>query len=181
MRLISLVVLFAVFIIFAKDTSAQSAMVSDEEAPVLTLPQPSDSVPNAFEQQPQPAPPSEAAQQTEVAMPDVRTAEDLYRAEIKTLGQNKNQFVHCKLKNGRVLTGTVRGPGYEAFMLHTNAVGQGTYIYYKDLAEAPRAVPAVGTHFKHAAQWTGIGALIVIGLPILILLSAALFASGERC
>jgi len=143
----------------------ESAAISDAKAPDLAFPEP-------FQQPiPQPPPPAEP----ELIQADTSWRE--YRTTIESFEERRHRFVHCKLKNGKVLTGLIRGIGRDGFSLHTNALG-GPRILYKDLAEPPRPVPAVGTRLKQGAQWTGIGAVIVVVVPVLIVLSPLLFFSG---
>ena len=104
-----------------------------------------------------------------------------FRATVQDFKKHKHQYVHCKLKTGKILTGQIKDAGYEAFTIKTEALGGMHSIKYDDLAEVPRAVPAVGTRFKQGAQWTGLVTLIVVGLPILILVSPLLFLSGLQC
>lgn len=153
---------------------------ADSDAPILLTDEPTGPLPEIFPHQAaQPATP--VVSQSQADPDDSRAMEDRYRTEIRLLAQKKHQFVHCKLKNGKVITGTVRSPGYEAFTLKTDVLGEGKHIYYKDLAEPPQAVVAVGTRFKQGAEWTGLGVLVAVGLPLLIVLSPLLYASGWRC
>jgi len=124
---------------------------------------------------PSPPAPFQLARQGERIEPG--SPADQYRTVVKSLAVHKHQFVHCKLQSGRVLTGLIRNLNDQGFSLHTNAVG-GTYIHYTSLAEPPRAVPAVGTRIKQGAQWTGVGAIVAVGVPLLIVLSPLLFFSG---
>lgn len=167
----------AAAIIFAltigRPTAGQNALnLTDLESPVLSDAKPHDTVfAEAFQQLALQPPPAEP----ELIQADASASE--YHATIQSLGGNRHQFVHCRLKNGKVLTGLIRDIARDGFSLHTNALG-GPHISYKDLAEQPRPVPAVGTRFKQAAQWTGIGALIVVAVPVLVVLSPLLYFSG---
>jgi hypothetical protein len=162
MKICRVVVLLAGSLVFAHAISAQSpAVVSVEESPVLDRIQPAVSASQLFGQQAQPAPPSASAlPQSETA--DSLATEDRYKAEIERIAQKERQFVHCKLKNGKVLTGMLRGPGDKSFAVQTNALGDGTIVDYKNLAESPRAVPAVGTRIKQGAQLTGFVVFVVV-------------------
>lgn len=184
MRTSSMVVLFLSLVAIANGVSAQSIVsVAEDEAPALTATQPADAPSDVFQQtQPVPAPPVQSSPHIEaVDARTTRATEDSYRSAIKSLAHKKHQFVHCKLKNGKVLTGTVHDAGYEAFTLNSDILGEGRYIYYTDLAETPQPVPAVGTRFKQGAQWVGLGALVAVALPAIVLFSPILFASGIRC
>jgi len=114
---------------------------------------------------PSPPAPFRLARQGERIEPG--SSADQYRSVVKTLAVHKHRFVHCKLQNGKVLTGLIREMNDQGFSLHTNAVG-GTYIHYNTLAEPPRVVPAVGTRIKQGAQWTGIGVGIAVAIPLAI-------------
>jgi len=93
---------------------------------------------------------------------NLRATEGRYRAEVKLLAKNERQFVHCKLKNGKVLTGRLSDAGDVKFAIRTNALGDGTSVEYKDLAESPRVVPAVGTRIKQGAQMAGFVAFVIV-------------------
>ncbi|MBS1840512.1 MAG: hypothetical protein JSS69_15315 [Acidobacteria bacterium] len=184
MKLCLIVILLGGTFLFSKASFAQAtveSMESNLEAPTLMAEPGGGPVPGIFSMQnSQPAPPPMASQ-GQGDPGDARRTQDLYRGEIKEFAKNRHQFVHCKLKNGKIVTGTVRAPGYEAFTLKTHVLGEGKYIYYSDLAEPPQSVAAVGTRFKLGAEWTGLGILAAVGLPVLIILSPFLYASGWDC
>jgi hypothetical protein len=161
MKFSRIAVLLAGSFAFANAISAQALFtVSQEEAPILAGAETVGSPPSLFPQA-QPEPPSAyVLQQTDVA--DSHAMEDRYRAEVKLLAQKDHQFVHCKLKNGKVLTGRLSSPGDKKFAVYTNALGDGTSVEYKDIAEPPRAVPAVGTRIKQGAQLTGFVIFVVM-------------------
>jgi hypothetical protein len=183
MKLSQFLVFFAGSFALAHAPSAQNLLAAPEpeEAPVLIYNQPPEVLPDSLFLQAKPAPPPPIDSPVRDDAVGPRVLEDRYRTEIKVFAQNRHQFVHCKLKNGKILTGKVRSPGYEAFTLHTEAIGEGTYIYYKDLAESPRPVAAVGTRFKHGAEWTGLVALMAAAVPLLIVFSPFIYASGWKC
>lgn len=164
---------------------AQSALTSAEiEAPVLAGSDFASAPPDNFFAQapsvavaPTPPPPT---QRPTARVPELSLEGQQYRATIQTISKDKHQFVHCKLRNGRILTGLPRDVRPEGFSLHTDALG-GLFIRYDSLAENPRPVPAVGTRVKQGAQWTGIGALIAVAVPILIVFSPILYFSGWDC
>ena len=156
-------ILFALALALVIPAAAQeSTDVPDSAAPVLTVEQPpnSDSL-GVFSQEPTP-PALFVTQETAVG-----TTSDEYRITIKKLSAHKHSFVHIKLKNGKVLTGLVRDVGDQGFSLNTDALG-GPYILYRDLAEGPRPTPAVGTRIKHGAEWTGLVALVLAAIPIML-------------
>ena len=164
--------LSTVGLVFVSPLAAQDSFDLQDSAPVIT----SAELPMEFPEGPfqsvgaQPAAPLPA---------EAPSAE--FRRTIQDLKQQKHQYVHCKLKTGRVLTGKIKDAGFEAFSIKTEAVGGVHYVRYDDLAEAPRPVPAVGTRIKQGVQWTGIGALIAVAIPVLILFSPFLYLSGWDC
>lgn len=160
MRFSRVAILFAASFAFANAIAAQTTAVSDEEAPVLGGAQPVTPPSVLFEQQEQPEPPSASVLPQSVA--DSALLEDRYRAEIELLAEKERQFVRCKLKNGKVLTGRLGDRGVTTFVVRTNGLGDGTIVEYKNLAEMPRAVPAVGTHIKQGAQITGFVIFVVV-------------------
>ncbi len=164
--------------LFSVSTPAQTNSVTvDVEAPVL------DDSGFAFEppdallsQSPAiPAPPLpnrlEAAQ-TRMEALDPSAQE--YRFTVQAIGKDRHQFIHCRLKNGKVLTGVIRDVSDRGFSLHSNALG-GTYVFYNSLAETPRRVPAVGTRIKQGAQWTALGLGIAVAIPLAIPLCLILY------
>src|SRR6266571_2329551 len=118
------------------------AALSDIDAPVLEDVQPPLPADDASQHAslPSPTPPVRVARQGERIEP--RSPADEYRTAIKALAIPRHQFVHCRLQNGKILTGLIRDVNDQGFSLHTNAIG-GTYIHYTKLAESPRSVPAV--------------------------------------
>ena len=101
-----------------------------------------------------------------------------FRRIVQELRIHRHQYVHCRLKTGKILTGQIKDAGFEAFSIQTDVLGEHHRVRYEDLAEAPRPVPAVGTRFKQSAQWAGIGALFAVAIPLLFVLSPLLYASG---
>jgi hypothetical protein len=156
MKFRQVAVLLAGSFAFADAIAAQTAAVSDDDAPVLAEAQPVMPDLEFFAQQAPPDAPSASA------LPQSDAAGDRYRVEIELLAQSEHQFVRCKLKSGKVLTGRLRDRGETTFAVRTNALGDGTLVEYKDLAEMPRAVPAVGTRIKQGAQITGFVIFVVV-------------------
>ncbi|MBS1840513.1 MAG: hypothetical protein JSS69_15310 [Acidobacteria bacterium] len=168
MRLSPVVILWSLSFVFVPAISAQSlaAAAPEIDAPVLVDSQPAGALPEFFPQGlPLPAPP-------EPGRPRLHTLtanEQLMRDEVERLGQKKHQFVRCKLANGKILTGLIRGASEGGFTLKTQALN-GPYLRYSDLAEAPKPVPAVGTRIKQGLQWTGFGAAVALAIPAIILI-----------
>jgi hypothetical protein len=153
------VAVFAIFSVLASALPSASqalANLDEIEPPVLTETPPLDlNTPALLLQSPlaEPLPPPASR----------------YRANVKELASHKHQFVHFRLRNGKVLTGLIRDVSQEGFTLHTDALG-GPYIRYEEIVEQPRPVPAVGTRIKHGAEWTGLGVLIAAAIPLVFVL-----------
>jgi len=84
--------------------------------------------------------------------------------------ENTHQFVHVELKDGKVFTGTVAGANTQNFELKTGILYGIKTISYSQLAETPRAVPAVGTRVVHTLKWTGVIIAIAPAIPLVVLL-----------
>jgi hypothetical protein len=98
----------------------------------------------------------------------VVAASDLkYFEAVKALSEKRDQFVHCKLTSGKILTGQLRSVGATSFEVQTDALGEYHVIRYNQLADAPVATPAVGTRVKQGFEWAGFIVLIIVLLPIL--------------
>jgi len=119
---------------------------------------------------PSPAPPVPRQKKA----PELSAEAQQYRLVIAGLKKNRHQFIHCKLKNGRVLTGLIRGQSELGFTLDTNALG-GPFVRFEDLGETPRAVPAVGTRIKHGAQWTGVVLGLAVAIPLTVPLALVFY------
>lgn len=100
------------------------------------------------------------------------------RAAVQKLGVQRNRFVHCELRNGQVLTGTIVRIEPRAFYVQTDAVGNPHQVFYANLTSSPRPVPAVGTRLKQGLQWTGVGIGLAVGIPLLVVLSPILYFTG---
>jgi hypothetical protein len=164
MQFALIVVLSAGAFVVTPSSFAQYTLTASNvaDAPVLevTSVEPPDPI---LVPQSEPPLPGSAVPQAQPAINEAGAAIERYRTEIKSLSTRSHTFIHCKLKSGKVITGWIAAPGYEAFTLHTDAsFTDGKYVYYKDLAESPRAVPAVGTQIKQGAQWTGIILFVVV-------------------
>jgi len=167
LSLVAVVVLAAS--IFVQRAAGQSqATLLDVDPPVLVdAEQPPIAPDDPLQYAAVPSPPAPFRLERQGERIEPGSPADQYRTVVKTLAVHKHQFVHCKLQNGKVLTGLLRNLNDQGFSLHTNAVG-GTYIHYTALAEPPRVVPAVGTRIKQGAQWTGIGVGIAVAIPLAI-------------
>ncbi|HKV26336.1 MAG TPA: hypothetical protein VJN93_17195 [Candidatus Acidoferrum sp.] len=92
------------------------------------------------------------------------------RDAITGLARDHHQYIHVRLRNGRVLTGVVRSTNQEFFVLKTGISGRQSFNY-SQLAEPPRAVPAIGTRIVHGLELTGIAVatlpLAIVAYPLL--------------
>ncbi|HET9802459.1 MAG TPA: hypothetical protein VFP96_04440 [Candidatus Acidoferrum sp.] len=146
----------------------------------LDVPNPADfemlaeEIPPPFAQMPNAVPKPPVPDSRQKRALELSAEAQQYRSLMKSLEKNKHQFIHCQLKNGKVLTGLVRGDTDQGFTLHTGAFG-GPFVRYEDLADAPKSVPAVGTRIKQGAQWTGAVLGIAVAIPLAIPLCLILY------
>lgn len=177
MKIAAVFALFLVTLVFGTPAIGQSrASLLEIDEPILDDMKPA--MPeDLFQHAPVPGPPLPVRFPRQGERIEPGSPADEYRSTVKALAVHRHQFVHCKLQNGKILTGLIRDVNDQGFSLHTNAIG-GPYIHYTNLVEPPRAVPAVGTRIKQGAQWTGVGAIVAVGLPLLVVLSPLLFFSG---
>jgi hypothetical protein len=91
-----------------------------------------------------------------------------FRESIYDLAAHPKQFVHIRLVDGRVLTGTINYRNIEGFQLQTTIFGSGEMIHYRKLAEPPRPVLAVGTKTVRGLQVAGAVGVCIVLLPIFI-------------
>jgi hypothetical protein len=91
-----------------------------------------------------------------------------FRESIYELAAHPKQFVHVRLVDGRVLTGTINYRNIEGFQLRTTIFGSGEMIHYRKLAEPPRPVLAVGTKTVRGLQVAGAVGMCIVLLPLFI-------------
>ena len=82
--------------------------------------------------------------------------------------KNPHQFVHVRLKDGRIWTGAITGSGTSGFVVKTGIMGGYHSVAYRDLAEEPREVAAVGTHLVHGLEWTGVVVGCIAAIPLAV-------------
>lgn len=145
--------LLAFVSISALPLAAQNHLSIEDSAPVLAPLEPPAEVPGGPIQ-------SVSTQAAVPTPPEDPTAE--FRRTVQEFRERKHQYVHCKLKNGKILTGQIKAAGYEAFDIQTEAFAGFHTVNYTELAETPRAVPAVGTRFRQGAEWTGMIVFVVV-------------------
>ncbi len=93
-----------------------------------------------------------------------------FRESVYELAARHKQFVHVHLADGKALTGTIDFASAEAFLLQTNILGSGHLIHYRQLAEPPRPVLAVGTRTIRGLETTGLVALCILAIPVAVVL-----------
>jgi len=93
-----------------------------------------------------------------------------YRQSIVGFAARHNQFVHVRLANGKVLTGNITFTSEDAFLIQTHVLSSGRRVRYRELAEAPRPVLAVGAKTVRGLEVTGlvVGCIAVIPLAVVI-------------
>ena len=94
--------------------------------------------------------------------------ETAYRDSLYELAARHKQFVHVRLVDGRVLTGTINYRNMEGFQLQTTIFGSGQMIHYRKLAEPPRPVLAVGTRTVRGLEIAGMVALCIAAIPLVV-------------
>jgi hypothetical protein len=91
-----------------------------------------------------------------------------FRETVYALAARHNQFVHVRLVNGKVLTGTISWVSPEAFLVQTDVLGNCDSVHYHQLAEPPRPVLAAGTRAVRGLETTGLVVLCVVALPLAV-------------
>lgn len=99
---------------------------------------------------------------------DVALRDAVYRLQQREQ-EHPHQFVHVRLKDGKTLTGVITRAGASKFVVKTGILQGYQAAEYRDLAQEPREVPAVGTHIVHGLEWTGVvvGCIAVIPLAVI--------------
>jgi hypothetical protein len=82
--------------------------------------------------------------------------------------ENPHQFVRVRLKDGNVLTGAITGAGTSGFVVKTGILEGYHSVAYRDLAEEPLEVAAVGTHVVHGLEWTGVVVGCIAAIPLVV-------------
>jgi hypothetical protein len=90
------------------------------------------------------------------------------RESVYELATRRKQFVHVRLVDGKVLTGTIDFTSAEAFLLKTDLFGSGRLVHYRQLAEPPRPVLAVGTKTVRGLEVTGLVVACIVLLPVAV-------------
>jgi hypothetical protein len=87
-----------------------------------------------------------------------------FRESVYELAARRGQFVHVRLVDGKVLTGTIDFKSAEAFQLQTD-LSHRHMVHYRQLAESPRPVLAVGTRTVRGLEIGGIVVACIVLLP----------------
>ena len=93
-----------------------------------------------------------------------------FRESIYELARRRKQFVHVRLVDGEVLTGTINYTSVEKFQLQTGVFGGGRLVPYRQLAEPPMPVLAVGTKVVRGLQVTGMVGVCIVLLPVALVI-----------
>lgn len=88
-----------------------------------------------------------------------------FRESVYELTGRHGQFVHVRLVDGKVFTGTIDFTSAEAFLLQTD-LSHRHLVHYRQLAEPPRLVLAVGTRTVRGLEIGGIVVACVVLLPV---------------
>ena len=93
-----------------------------------------------------------------------------YRQSIVGFAAHHNQFVHVRLVDGKVLTGNITFTSADAFLIQTHVLSSGHRVLYRELAEAPRPVIAVGAKTVRGLEVAGlvVGCIAIIPLAVVI-------------
>jgi hypothetical protein len=90
-----------------------------------------------------------------------------FRESVYELAARHGQFVHVRLVDGKVLTGTIDFTSAEAFQLQTD-LSHRRLVHYRQLAEPPRPVLAVGTRTVRGLEIGGIVVACIVLLPAML-------------
>src|SRR5262249_26024467 len=93
------------------------------------------------------------------------------------LAARRRQYVHVRLVDGTILTGTIDFTNREGFRLQTSVFGCGRALHYRELAEAPRPVRALGAKTVRGLEMTGMVVMCIALLPV-ALVAYPLIAAG---
>lgn len=89
------------------------------------------------------------------------------RESVYELAARHGQFVHVRLVDGKVFTGTIDFTSAEAFQLQTD-LSHRHMVHYRQLAESPRPVLAVGTRTVRGLEIGGIVVACIALLPAML-------------
>lgn len=93
-----------------------------------------------------------------------------YRQSIKEFSARRNQFVHVRLVDGKVFTGNITFTSADAFLIQTHVLSSGRRVLYRELAEAPRPVLAVGAKTVRGLEVTGLVAACIVLIPVAVVM-----------
>lgn len=87
------------------------------------------------------------------------------RDSVLRLADHRKQYVHVRLVNRTVLTGTIYGANRQGFLLQTD-IAHTRRIIYAELAEPAQPVAAVGTRMVRGLETAGLVAAFIVVLPL---------------
>ena len=95
-------------------------------------------------------------------VPSALTAQQVqYREAVLALGRDDHHLVHVELASGKVRTGAIIAIHERDFELR-DGILDSKHIFYSQLKDQPRHVPAVGTHLANGFKWVGFVTFVVI-------------------
>lgn len=92
-----------------------------------------------------------------------------FRESAYALSARHGQFVHVQLVDGTVFTGTINFTNAEAFQVQTD-LSHRHLVQYRQLAETPRPVLAVGTRTVRGLEISGIVVVCIVFLPVALVM-----------
>lgn len=93
-----------------------------------------------------------------------------YRLSIENFAARHNQFVHVRLVDGKVLTGNITFTSDESFRIQTHVLSSGRLVRYRQVAEAPRPVVAVGAKTVRGLEVTGLVVGCIVFIPVAVVM-----------
>jgi hypothetical protein len=92
------------------------------------------------------------------------------RESVYELASHPKQYAHVRLADGKVLTGTISNAHQDTFQVRSHILGDGHTVRYDQLAEPPRPVLAAGTRAVKGLEVTGLVALCIVAIPLIVAL-----------
>jgi hypothetical protein len=92
------------------------------------------------------------------------------RESVYDLASHPKQYAHVRLADGKVLTGTISNADHDTFLVRSHILADGYTVHYDQLVEPPRPVLAVGTRAVKGLEVTGLVALCILAIPLIVAL-----------
>ena len=92
------------------------------------------------------------------------------RESVYDLASHPKQYAHVRLADGKVLTGTISNADHDTFLVRSHILAGGYTVHYDQLVEPPRPVLAVGTRAVKGLEVTGLVALCILAIPLIVAL-----------